>query len=117
MAQQQTNKDTRPRVGVYGIVRGDKDTLAHGLAVGFCLESGWRPVEYVDESFPCDGQPSEWARLMGDIAKGQLYGVVVRWEVKGLLNYCEQHNTKLCVLDKVFELMPALSKGRRVSLL
>jgi hypothetical protein len=111
------NKDTRPRVAVYGIVRRQRDSVAQGLAVSFCFDNGWQPVEYVDKAFPRDGQPSEWARLMDDIAKGQLYGVVVRWEVEGLFDYCEQYNTKLCILDRPFDLLPCFSGGRKVRMI
>lgn len=108
--------DNRPRVGVYGIIRKRKDSLAHNLAVAFCFDNGWLPIEYVDRSFPREGEDSEWSRLMGDIEKGLLYGVVVRWEVRGLFDYCEAHNTKLCILDRPLELMPGLFGGRRVRL-
>jgi hypothetical protein len=107
-------EDTRPRVAVYGIVRKHKDGQAHDLAVAFCYENGWLPIEYVDRAFPREGQPSEWARIMSDIEKGLLYGVIVRWEVKGLFDYCEAHNTKLCILDRPLDLMPSLFSGRRV---
>ena len=109
-----SREDTRPRVAVYGIVRRHKDSLPHALAVGFCYEQGWKPIEYVDNAFPREGQPSAWARLMGDIEKGLLYGVIVRWEVRGLFDYCEAHNTRLCILYRPLDLMPSLFSGRKV---
>jgi len=109
-------EDTRSRVAVYGIIRKRKDSLAHNLAVAFCYENGWLPIEYVDRAFPREGEDNEWARLMEDVEKGLLYGVIVRWEIKGLFDYCEAHNTKLCILDKPFELLPSFFSGRRVSI-
>jgi hypothetical protein len=116
MAMDRANEDNRPRVGVYGIVRSEQDSLAQSLAVGFAFDNGWYPIEYVDKVMPRDNEPNAWSRLMGDISSGQLYGVIVRWHIKGLLDYCEQHNTKLCVLDRPLNLMPH-SSGRRVSLI
>lgn len=107
--------DIRPRVGVYSIVRKRRDNVAHNLALAFCFDNGWSPVEYVDKAFPREGRPSAWSRLLDDIARGRLYGAVIRWDVKGLFDYCEANNTKLCILDRPFDLLPAIGSGRRVS--
>jgi hypothetical protein len=116
MAQQQTNKDTRPKVAVYGLVRSERDSLGQILAVQWAITGGYKAVEYVDKATPCPGKPSAWDSLLQDIAKGAFYGVVMWQDSTGMIDYCSQHNTGFLFLDNVFGSLQGAPTGRKVRL-
>jgi len=106
----------KPNVAVYSIVRSKGDKVAHTLLVRFCLDSGYKPIQYIDKAIPVRGKASAWDRLMGDIAKGLFYGVMLGCGVEGLLDYCEYYNTRLAVVDNPSALMAPVSSGKKVKL-
>lgn len=111
-----SNKDTRPLVAVYGLVRSHRDTIGQGLAVQWAFTGGYKVVEYSDKAMPRPGKPSAWDSLLRDIAKGLFYGVVMWQDSTGMIDYCSQYNTRFVLLDNVFAMAQGVPVGRKVRL-
>lgn len=108
--------DDRHNAAIYAIVRRHRDELALTLMRIFCFDCGWISTPYVDTGFPRDKDPdSAWSRLLGDIAQGKYYAVVMAWQAQGMAEYCQCYNTHLAEIDP-FAMSGNFSMGRSVRL-
>jgi hypothetical protein len=109
--------DKKLQVAVYGIVRNELDSLAQGLVVHRMQTAGYVVTEYVDEVKPRQGEASEWANFLSDIAKGLYYGVALWQPADGILEYCSRYNTLYVLLDNILDAHRGVSLGRKTRLI
>ena len=91
--------DKRPRTGVYSTNGNRRGRRAIELLYVFCAVSGLHAFFYIDRRLLKEDEPSEWQRLLRDIAEGKL-DVVITWlESPEMSAYCQQYGVRFEVVD------------------